>query len=511
MFPRTVGGLVSLFIETGELDRSERLIDCTLMALTGNGMDRVPHVFDRASTLIRPIAEAGQTVQAATDTPLYRIDGGYRAGQSFTAPAEPVRAIEAYVTHGGCKGTFTMTIQPGRDADPLLTLKKTAEELGNNPWVRLELPTPPALEPGQRYVFMLSFEGSGVPVWSGLAEAGANPLAGAMAWDVATDTPHWIDHPGHVTAFAIDTGSLRHETLQQTYPIISRMDQIDGQAHVIMAWARLALTRGHTDFEDRTWPVVAKLMDRTSDWPYILGPGTSICHLGLVRNVCLEHSREGRYWDTYDILTQSFAGAALESMAAVARRRGDGVHANRWENRLTSLKSSIDKSMTRDLDGKKVYLEMRFPNAYAGIPFEGLGWVNLAPVAAQWEGLDHQVLVNTIQALRARDMNEWHGLKWLGTDWTPGVGSSSQVIGKGVGWEIDFCRKEGEYGRILEWLDFVQAVNSADIYLEAANYNAAQDKWILQDPGNGEQTTWWCWAIARLRKQAGLSAAPVKQ
>jgi hypothetical protein len=137
-----------------------------------------------------------------------------------------------------------------------------------------------------------------------------------------------------------------------------------------------------------------------------------------------------------------------------------------------------------------------------------MGWLNLAPIAAQWEALDHQVLVNTVEALRKRDLNEWHGLKWLGTDWTPGVGSSPQVIGKGVGWEIDFCSKEGDYGRIMECLDFVEAINSTDIYLEAANYNAAEDKWSLQDPGNGEQTTWWCWAIARLRKQVGLSAVP---
>lgn len=30
------------------------------------------------------------------------------------------------------------------------------------------------------------------------------------------------------------------------------------------------------------------------------------------------------------------------------------------------------------------------------------------------------------------------------------------------------------------------------------------------DGGNGEQCAWWCWAIAKLRKELGLDAAPKK-
>jgi hypothetical protein len=31
-------------------------------------------------------------------------------------------------------------------------------------------------------------------------------------------------------------------------------------------------------------------------------------------------------------------------------------------------------------------------------------------------------------------------------------------------------------------------------------------QWVKADCGNGEQSVWWCWAIARLRKELGLSA-----
>lgn len=34
--------------------------------------------------------------------------------------------------------------------------------------------------------------------------------------------------------------------------------------------------------------------------------------------------------------------------------------------------------------------------------------------------------------------------------------------------------------------------------------------WRIKDAGNGEQTAWWCWAMARLRKEAGLPAEPVR-
>lgn len=39
---------------------------------------------------------------------------------------------------------------------------------------------------------------------------------------------------------------------KSSYSLISDEPQIDGQAHVLLAWARLALHRGHTPFEDQT-------------------------------------------------------------------------------------------------------------------------------------------------------------------------------------------------------------------------------------------------------------------
>ena len=35
-------------------------------------------------------------------------------------------------------------------------------------------------------------------------------------------------------------------------------------------------------------------------------------------------------------------------------------------------------------------------------------------------------------------------------------------------------------------------------------------KWTSRDAGNGEQSSWWCWAMARLRKAVGLPARPIQ-
>ena len=191
MFPRTCGGMVSLLLETGELDAAERMLNCVLLATTSNDMERVPHVMER------------------------------RVG--------PSGAVE--------------------------------------------------------------------------------------------------------------------------YPIFCDQHQLDGQANVLMAWARLALRRGGTTFEDRTYPLVVKLMDRTVDRPLFMF-GDWPTEPELIRNLCLEHSREGRYWDAFDILTQCHVGAALEEMAKVAERRGDVQHVKRWRERMAILKGGVARNLVRQVDGK---------------------------------------------------------------------------------------------------------------------------------------------------------------
>ena len=393
MFPRTVGGLVSLFLETGELDACERLIGCVLQATEDNEMTRIPHVFDRRANQRAPL-EGGNLAQPDFTIALYRLDKGYYGAQYFLAPKAPIKAFEAYLAVSGCIGKLRLEVRKERTEEALYTRDFDIQELSNG-WSRLEVKPALQLEGGQRYDFRLSFTGQGTPLWFGLPNAKAHPLAGTYAHDAGAGPEDYLDHPDHATAFAIDAGNLRHSKAKEVYPILSNWDQIDGQAHVLMAWGRLANKRGPTAFEDRTWSLVAALMSRTIEPPYMLYQGTPI-GLGLVHNFALEHSREGRYWDCWDILTQSFVSAALEELIPIADRRGDTARARKWRERYATLQGAIRQYLMREVDGKQVYMEMRLPDSGAGVPFEGLGWLNFGAVAAQWKGLDAEVMRNTV-------------------------------------------------------------------------------------------------------------------
>lgn len=301
--------------------------------------------------------------------------------------------------------------------------------------------------------------------------------------------------------------------------------QIDAQAHLILGWTRLALTRGRTTFEDRTWEQVSALMSSATDRPY-LQYGSFPSQNGLVHNVAFEHSREGRFWDTWDLLTQSFIGAALQDMVAIAKRRGETDTATLWEKRLDVLRNGMLHNLTVDRNGKRTFLEMRLPNSAAGAPYLGMGWVVLSPLAAGWTP-DQQILDNTILTMQQTNLKQTRGQIWMPTDGYADGTFSNEIIGKGQAWELDFAREHGQWSRVMQILQLLAMVNrTAPLYIEGAwlesprfhlsqrlsnaDMSALEEAvWKYKDPGNGEQATWFCWEMARLRKQAGLPAEPL--
>lgn len=305
--------------------------------------------------------------------------------------------------------------------------------------------------------------------------------------------------------------------------LIQDTDQIDGQAHNILAWAELALFRGPTSFEDSTWLFMKNMMDRTTHPPY-MGSREKGFIRDLVYNYNFEHSRIMPM--NYDLLTQCFTGAALESMIVIAQRRNDLVCVKRWIDKLTSLKAGVEKFLTRNADGKQIYLELLSKEGNEHKPFLGFSWVNFSPVAARWEPLQHLVLVNTINEMEKTAMKKWNGFNWLPMDWWPDGDFSDGILGKGIGWEIEYARKEKDWGRILEILSLIEIIQkNQPIYMEYSFLSDSQRKtgqrisqndfdslknpsWKIVDAGNGEQISWWCWAMARLRSDLGFSASP---
>ncbi|EDM33894.1 hypothetical protein PBAL39_03307 [Pedobacter sp. BAL39] len=171
-------------------------------------------------------------------------------------------------------------------------------------------------------------------------------------------------------------------------------------------------------------------------------------------------------------------------------------------------------------------MEMRLPDSNGGVPYLGMGWVTLSPIAAEWEGLDHEVMRNTVKAMQQTMLKTTNGVVWMPTDSYPNGSVSNEIIGKGMGWELDFASSEKDYGRIKQILDLIRIVNAPKpIYMEGgwlegnghklSEQLSPQDLenmkdavWKTKDAGNGEQCAWWCWAMARLRREMGLTPMP---
>ncbi|OQY05632.1 MAG: hypothetical protein B6I20_00910 [Bacteroidetes bacterium 4572_117] len=312
------------------------------------------------------------------------------------------------------------------------------------------------------------------------------------------------------------------DSINNPYKVIGRTDQIDGQAHVIMAWAMLALHRGETDFENKTWNIASDLMTSSTQKPYF-GLEKEGTISKLVHNYNFEHSRSGK--SNYNLLTQCFIGSALELMILVAERRNENELASLWKGRIKILREGVQQHMIREVDGKDVYYELLSKENNTIIPFYGMGWVNLSPIAAQWEPLSHNVMINTVRELR-KGMQIWNGVKWMPTDfWADGT-FSGQMIGKGIGWEIEYCTQENDWERLDEIFNMLKIIQyKSPVYMENATLTNGtkidrqhvtktklkeleQGIWKVVDAGNGEQVSWWCWSMARLRKKMGLNPVP---
>jgi hypothetical protein len=206
-----------------------------------------------------------------------------------------------------------------------------------------------------------------------------------------------------------------------------------------------------------------------------------------------------RFWDCYDLLTQVFTAEAWREMLPIAKRRGDWEHYYKWREALSRLERGIREFLTMEIDGKRIYPEMRLPDGGAGKIYDGLSWVNLSPIAAGWRGADEEILRATIEEYRKRAFFDWEGFKLLGAEWNPPDKIARAVIGKHWAWEFLYSIERGEWDRACELLNFLEKANNNPLFAECF-WLSPEGKMNLNDPGNGEQTSWYVWAISRARK-----------
>lgn len=501
MFPRTVGPYVFLLLEEGEWEKAKRVLKYTLEATALAQMNRIPHVIGPSYWEEEPIVKEGEG-QLLHLIALYRLDmPDYGGAQPFKAIQPKLYGVEMWLTSEEGEGELLVEIVRSIEDRSPMGLVKVPIGKSTGGWVKARFEEPLHLEKGRDYLLRLRFQGKGKIIWWGLNEVTENPFGGAFSYD--KPPIGWQRHSDHVTAFALDFGALRHRR-EKVIPILCRADQPDGHYHVILAWARYVESTKDKEFEDSTYGLVARLTDLCTDMPYLnIGWGTTATY--LVRNPCFEHSREVRFWDCYDLLTQVFTAEAWREMLPIAKRRGDWEHYWRWQRALSMVERGIREFLTRQINGKTIYAEMRLPDGGKGTIYEGLSWVNLSPIAAGWKGADRAILDNTIAIYRKYATFQWENFNLLGAEWDPPNKIARSVIGKQWAWEFLYSVEKGEWDRACELLDFLERANTNPIFAECF-WLSPEGKMMLNDPGNGEQTSWYCWAIAKARRILGISS-----
>ena len=267
----------------------------------------------------------------------------------------------------------------------------------------------------------------------------------------------------------------------------SREIQPDGNYMFIHAWYQYAM--GCLDNEDNrifiaeSYPIIRTYANYYLDNGYIDDNG-------LMRNPYFEHSREGRKWNSYDLITNVFASQALYEMSRFAADHGDAASAAKWSAASTALTEAIAEHLITEYDGVTIYAELYDVDSGNFIP--GISWVNLAPMAAQWYAMDAEIMQNTLDLYGVYATDTFYGFEMLHSCGTLGtVDGGSSVIGKGLSWEIMYYHTIGNESRRDYLLNFIETVSA-----DSGVYPECYRKDRLPDPGNQEHASWQFYAVS---------------
>lgn len=260
--------------------------------------------------------------------------------------------------------------------------------------------------------------------------------------------------------------------------------QIDGNYMLIHAWCQFALEAPDTvqnqTFIKATYPIIRKFAS------YYLDQGYIDADLKLMRNDSFEHSREGRYWNSYDLITNVFASQALHELSTVALDMQDDASAQQWAEASQTLNEGIHENLTTEVDGTKIYAELYDIDHEMNL-VKGMSWVNLAPMAAEWYAMDDQLMLNTLDIYKKYGAQDYDGYQMLDVvyDFNTG-GFGNHVIGKGLAWEIMWNRHIGATERLDTLVQFILDHSTENgVYPETYQLGGS-----FSDVGNQEHASW---------------------
>jgi hypothetical protein len=230
---------------------------------------------------------------------------------------------------------------------------------------------------------------------------------------------------------------------------------------------------------------------------------------GLMYTPSYEHSRDGRYWQAFDLITNVFCSEAAHKMSRVAKLYGTEATASKLVAIADSLADAIHDNLTADFNGKTIYIDLidvengKHYNGFAYLTderyrvYKGFSFVNLAPLAADWYAMNDDIMKNTYEAYYEVGSEKYGKYQMLGVvvnldkeDNMVKIGN--HVIGKGFAWELFYNWKMGNTERVNELISFMEK-NSAVVYPEVWRKDGS-----VSDSANQEHANWILYTMARI-------------
>jgi len=423
--------------------------------------------------------------------PIITLDGKTAGVQEIPCAGELITAVKVVLAKDkNAAGTLKATLYKGNSQKAqLINTKKIAIETLSEEadWlmIKFDLPLIKTQKNGNYYIKLETEDAKGNVYWCGSTT---------------------IDNHGTYlekdAAYTVVKGEAGFEALKGVTRLLSNYTQTDATYMLIHAWVMYANnckgTEEDKEFIEQSYPIIRDFAN------YFLSDEYYNKEMDLIYNPSLEHSKKGRYWQAYDLITNVFASQAFHELSSLAKDMGDSRNAGIWNAYAEKIKIGIHKHLTCEIDGKTIYAE--FYDREDNMKFyEGISWVNFAPVAAEWFGMDMEIMKNTYEIYKKHAGISMFGYNGLATDHFLGTTETRrEFIGKGVAWELMFCNMIGDTERIAEIVQLELAT--------AKRYNLSvyPESWTsettVSDPGNQEHCSWQVYAMSVVFPQLTLEA-----
>ena len=408
---------------------------------------------------------------AGTYTALIKLGGGSVATQEIAADKEIVISVGVWLSRTDrARGMLEAELKRGGTVVSRIKLK-TSELPKSKAYVALEFGLP--LTPVRTGNYTLTLSAPDSP-------ANSVTWYGRRNFKGLATTLNGKALSGEATYEAFKTGVTFESTDVQP-------DTIFALAHAWIAYAKAAPnTEEDAAFITESYPIIKKYVRAFVDNGYINDD------LKLIRTDFLEHSREGRKWKSYDLITNVYGSQVFREFADFDSALGNADEAAYWNALAEKIREGINETLTTEVNGKRIYAELidlDHDNAY----IKGMSWVNLAPIAAGWYGMDVQLMKNTFEVYRQLATVSYGGIPMLDACYNMNThGYGNHVIGKGYSWELMFSAATGDTDRVDVMTEFMLMNSPAsNMYPESWWYPNR-----FSDVGNQEHSSWIAYAMS---------------